>query len=152
MEMERDSLIECLSRRGRGYFGTFHTVTVPVSGRLSRQMKVVVERRRTTCYHFIHLRLAAILEMQLTISALCLSAPHMLWRKEGRGQEALQLLLQVSYFMLAMTNVTPPSLSPLRRSRSRVMIQRSGQTRTGQQEHFQDCFQNQRKSIIHNSI
>lgn len=47
-------------------------------------MKGMEELRSTRCYHVIHLRLAAKLEMQLTISAFCFSAPHMLWRKGGR--------------------------------------------------------------------
>lgn len=44
----------------------------------------MAELHGTRCYHVIHLRLAAKLEMQLTISAFCFSAPHMLWRKGGR--------------------------------------------------------------------
>lgn len=46
----------------------------------------MAELRSTRCYHVIHLRLAAKVEMQLTISAFCFSAPHMLWRKRG-GRE-----------------------------------------------------------------
>lgn len=51
----------------------------------SQVMKGMAQLRSTRCYHVIHLRLAAKLEMQLTISAFCLSAPHMLWRKRGGG-------------------------------------------------------------------
>lgn len=52
----------------------------------SQIMKGMAQLRSARCYHVIHLRLAAKLEMQLTISAFCLSAPHMLWRKRGGGR------------------------------------------------------------------
>lgn len=45
----------------------------------------MAELRSARRYRVIHLRLAAKLEMQLTISAFCFSAPHMLRRKGGKG-------------------------------------------------------------------
>lgn len=50
-----------------------------------RTHKSMAELRSARRYRVIHLRLAAKLEMQLTISAFCFSAPHMLRRKGGKG-------------------------------------------------------------------
>lgn len=69
------------------FFGFFLLVGESVSSVITSQvMKGMAQLRSARCYHVIHLRLAAKLEMQLTISAFCLSAPHMLWRKRGGGR------------------------------------------------------------------
>lgn len=71
--------------------GLIRLITKPKSSVITSQIHIYIkgmaELPCTRCRHVIHLRLAAKLEMQLTISAFCFSAPHMLWRKRGGRRE-----------------------------------------------------------------
>lgn len=85
MEREKMLFVVSLSLPCHSFkvFSIWH-VTELTRGRC-RTHKGMAELRGARRYRVIHLRLAAKLEMQLTISAFCFSAPHMLRRKGGKG-------------------------------------------------------------------